>query len=71
MLDPFLNYPSSELNKESNAFTEQQIAQHYGYSIKDTRAPGPLARWIGNFMIRIGKNLAGDELPANSAKRAA
>ncbi len=71
MLDPFLNYSMHKLDRESDAVNEERVAQYYGRPIEDARMPGLLALWVGNLMIRIGKKLTREGLPAHSAERTA
>lgn len=69
MLDPFLDFSTSKLDRKSDYINEEWAAQRYGHPIKDANMPGQLAWWIGNLMIRVGKKLIKESLPTSSAKR--
>ena len=70
-MDPFLDYSTHKLDRESDAVNEEWAGQHLGHPAKDANKPEPWAWWVGNLMIRIGQKLTRQDTITSSTKRIA
>lgn len=71
MLDPFLDYSTHKLDRESDAINEERVGQYFGHPARDVNKPGRWAWWVGNLMIRIGQKLTREDTITSSTKRIA
>lgn len=70
MLDPFVNDPTRQLDRESDRLNnEEQAARHFGRATKNANAAEHWGQWIGHLMIKIGNRLTKEETTTSRNQR--